>query len=68
MGLGMCLSEARRVDPATGRLLTDSLWDYHPPTAAAMPRQLNVSLLPVGGPGQGRAGWSRGGVGMGMDG
>lgn len=46
MGLGMCLSEARRVDPSTGRLLTDSLWDYHAPTQAAMPRQLNVSLLP----------------------
>ncbi len=47
MGLGMALCEARRVDPASGRLLTDSLWDYHTPTAAAMPRQLNVALLPV---------------------
>ncbi|KAL4424396.1 hypothetical protein ABPG77_005639 [Micractinium sp. CCAP 211/92] len=46
MGLGMALCEARRVDPASGRLLTDSLWDYHTPTAAAMPRQLNVALLP----------------------
>ncbi|KAL4447705.1 hypothetical protein ABPG75_004924 [Micractinium tetrahymenae] len=45
-GLGMALSEARRVDPSTGRLLTDSLWDYHAPTASAMPRQLNVALLP----------------------
>ncbi|PSC73608.1 indole-3-acetaldehyde oxidase-like [Micractinium conductrix] len=45
-GLGMVLSEERRMCAATGRLLTDSLWHYHAPTAAAMPRQLNVCLLP----------------------
>lgn len=48
-GLGMVLSEERRMCAATGRLLTDSLWHYHAPTAAAMPRQLNVCLLPVRG-------------------
>lgn len=47
MGLGQALSEARRHDPATGRLLTDSLWTYHPPIAASMPQELNVTLLPV---------------------
>jgi hypothetical protein len=47
MGLGQCLSEARRHDPATARLLTDSLWEYHPPGGAALPRELNVTLLPV---------------------
>jgi len=43
-GAGLMLSEAVRVDPASGGLLTGSLWKYKIPTADAIPRVLNVAL------------------------
>ena len=43
-GAGLMLSEAVRVDPATGGLASGSLWNYKIPTVDAVPRALHVSL------------------------
>ena len=43
-GAGLMLSEAVRVDPATGGLRSGSFWKYKIPTSDAVPRLFNVSL------------------------
>ena len=47
MGCGMMTQEQVLVDEANGRLLSDSTWTYKIPTAACIPRQLNVEFLKV---------------------
>ena len=45
MGCGMMTQEQVLVDEASGHLLTDGTWTYKIPTAACIPRQLNVEFL-----------------------
>ena len=47
MGCGMMTQEQVLVDENNGRLLSDSTWTYKIPTAACIPRQLNVEFLKV---------------------
>ena len=48
MGTGMMVQEHVIIDSTTGQLLTDGTWTYKIPTAACIPRQLNVEFLKVG--------------------
>ena len=47
MGCGLMVQEQVIIDSATGKLLTDGTWTYKIPTAACIPRQLNVEFLKV---------------------
>ena len=47
MGCGLMVQEQVIIDENTGRLLTDGTWTYKIPTAACIPRQLNVEFLKV---------------------
>lgn len=46
-GLGMMTSEHVLVDDSTGKLITDSTWNYKPPTAACIPQQMFIDFLKV---------------------
>ena len=48
--MGMCLQTQEEVvyDSDTGHLLSDGTWTYTIPTAACVPRRLNVAFLKVG--------------------
>jgi len=45
MGLGYWLTEEHKYDPQTGALLTDSTWEYKPPTTKDIPVDFRISLL-----------------------
>ena len=45
MGTGMMVQEQVIIDEQTGALQTDGTWTYKIPTAACIPRQLNVEFL-----------------------
>ena len=45
MGMGLQTQEEVVVDPETGHLLSDGTWTYKIPTAACIPRKLNISFL-----------------------
>ena len=45
MGMGLQTQEEVLVDAATGHLISDSTWHYKIPTAACIPRRLNVTFL-----------------------
>lgn len=47
MGLGMMAQEQVIIDENTGKLMTDSTWNYKIPTAICIPQQLNVAFLKV---------------------
>ena len=48
MGMGLQTQEEVVYDPDTGALLSDGTWTYKIPTAACIPRRLNVTFLKVG--------------------
>ncbi|VDI19559.1 Hypothetical predicted protein [Mytilus galloprovincialis] len=45
MGLGYWLTEQVKFDPQSGRLLTDSTWEYKPPMAKDIPIDFRIQLL-----------------------
>ena len=45
MGMWLQTQEEVLVDAATGHLISDSTWHYKIPTAACIPRRLNVTFL-----------------------
>ena len=47
MGMGLQTQEEVVYDPDTGSLLSDGTWTYKIPTAACIPRRLNVTFLKV---------------------
>lgn len=47
MGMGLQCQEEVVVDEVTGHLISDSTWNYKIPTAACIPRRLNVTFLEV---------------------
>ncbi len=47
MGMGLQTQEEVVVDPETGHLLSDGTWTYKIPTAACIPRKLNIAFLKV---------------------
>ena len=49
MGMGLQCQEEVVVDEATGHLVSDGTWNYKIPTAACIPRRLNVTFLKVPG-------------------
>nr|XP_053657006.1 probable aldehyde oxidase gad-3 [Cherax quadricarinatus] len=46
MGLGLYTSEIVKYDTNTGQKLSNSTWEYKPPTALDIPVDLRVTLLP----------------------
>ena len=46
-GLGLFTSEEVITDENTGRLITDSTWEYKIPAATCIPRQFNATFLKV---------------------
>ena len=48
MGMGLQTQEEVVYDSQTGALLSDGTWTYKIPTAACIPRRLNVTFLKVG--------------------
>ena len=47
MGMGLQTQEEVVYDADTGALLSDGTWTYKIPTAACIPRRLNVTFLKV---------------------
>ena len=47
MGMGLQTQEEVVYDAETGHLLSDGTWTYKIPTAACIPRKLNVAFLRV---------------------
>ena len=47
MGMGLQTQEEVVYDAQTGALLSDGTWTYKIPTAACIPRRLNVTFLKV---------------------
>ncbi|XP_064601061.1 xanthine dehydrogenase-like [Liolophura sinensis] len=45
MGLGLWLTEKIKYDPVTGRNLTNTAWEYKPPSAKDIPVDFRVQLL-----------------------
>ncbi|XP_052797561.1 xanthine dehydrogenase/oxidase-like isoform X2 [Mya arenaria] len=45
MGLGYWLTEQLRFDPETGALVTDSTWEYKPPSSKDIPVDFRVNLV-----------------------
>ncbi|RXG57174.1 Xanthine dehydrogenase [Armadillidium vulgare] len=48
MGLGLFTSEEVKYNPETGQRLSNSTWEYKPPSALDIPVDFRVSLLPKG--------------------